>query len=128
MLISAICHQRTSQKYFNYFRNYRNTELPCGKIYWIARKVLTATYGAFTIKSSIICFINVLCLNKKLLQFGKTDTPLCSFCKIDAEISLHLFNICSATKKRWNQPKLLFTHDLDFPFLSKGDFDTGVFL
>ena len=53
-------------------------------------------------------------LNKKLLQYRKTDTPLCSFCKIEAEISFHFFYECSTTKKLLNQLKLFFATHLDF--------------
>ena len=60
----------------------------------------------------------MLCLNKKLFQFGKTQSLLRSFCHTKAEIKLHVFYKCSVTKILWNQLLLLFEADLDFPDLT----------
>ena len=57
-------------------------------------------------------------LNKKLFQFGKTQSPLCSFCHTEAEATLFVFHNCSATKILWNQLLLFFETDLDFPDLT----------
>ena len=61
---------------------------------------------------------NVLYLNKKLFQFGKTQSPLCSFCHTEAETTLHIFHKCSAAKILWNRLLLFFETDLDFPDLT----------
>ena len=61
---------------------------------------------------------NVLYLNEKLFQFGKTQSPLCSFCHDEAETTLHVFHKCSVTKTLWNQLSLFFETDLDFPDLT----------
>ena len=76
-----------------------------------------------TANSYLRCFSykiinNVLYLNKKLFQLGKTQSPLCSFCHTEAETTLHIFHKCSATKIIWNQLLLLFETDLDFPDLT----------
>ena len=60
---------------------------------------------------------NVLYLNKKLFQPGKTQSHLCSFCHTEAEITLHVFHKCSVTKILWNQLSSFFETDLDFPDL-----------
>ena len=60
---------------------------------------------------------NVLYMNEKLFQFGKTQSPLCSFCHNEAETILHVFHKCSVTKTLWNQLSLFFETDLDFPDL-----------
>ena len=61
---------------------------------------------------------NVLYLNKKFFQFGKTQSPLCSFCHTEAETKLHVFHKCSVTKILWNLLLLFFETDLDFPDLT----------
>ena len=61
---------------------------------------------------------NVLYLNKKLFQFGKTQSPLCSFCHTEAETALHVFDKCEATKILWNKLLLFFETEIDFPDLT----------
>ena len=63
----------------------------------------------------------MLYLNKKLFQFCKTQSSLCSFCHIETETTLHVFHKCSATKSLGNQPLLFFETDLDFPDLTPQD-------
>ena len=60
----------------------------------------------------------MLYLNKKFFQFGKTQSPLCSFCHTEAETRLHVFHKCSVTKILWNLLLLFFEIDLDFPDLT----------
>ena len=73
LLISAIDHQPTSQKYFDNL--FPNIELHWKEIYLTAHEA--------TANSHLCCFyykiINVLYLNRKLFQFSKTQSPLCSF-------------------------------------------------
>ena len=76
-----------------------------------------------TANSHLRCFHckiinNVLCLNKKLFQIGKTQPPLCSFCHTEAETTLHVFHKCSVTKILWDQLLLFFETDVDFPDLT----------
>ena len=109
LLISTIDHQPTSQKYFDNL--FPNIELPWKEIYLTAREA--------TANSHLRCFHykiinNVLYLNKKLFQYGKTQSPLCAFCHIEAEATLHAFHTCSVTKILWNQLLLFFETDLDF--------------
>ena len=56
-------------------------------------------------------------MNKKLFQFDKTQSLLCSFCHSEAETTLHVFHKCSVTKIVSNQLLLFFETDLDFPDL-----------
>ena len=113
LLISAINHQPTSQKYFDNL--FSNVELPWKEIYLNARKA-TANSHLRSFNYKIIN--NVLYLNEKLFQFGKTQSPLCSFCHNEAETTLHVFHKCSVTKTLWNQLSLFFETDLDFPDLT----------
>ena len=113
LLISAINHQPISEKYFNNL--FSNVELPWKEIYLNARKT--------TANSHLRCFNykiinNVLYLNEKLFQFGKTQSPLCSFCHDEAGTTLHVFHKCLVTKTLWNQLSLFFETDLDFPDLT----------
>ena len=113
LLISAIEHQPTSQKYFDNL--FPIIGLPWKEICLTACKATANSYlRCFSYKT----FNNVLYLNKKLFQFGKTQSPLCSFCHTEAETTLHIFHNCSATKILWNQLLLFFETDLDFPDLT----------
>ena len=90
LLISVIDHQATSQKSFDKF--FPNIELPWKEIYLTVCKA--------TANSHLRCFNcktlnNVLHLKKKLFHFGKTQSPLCSFCHSEAETTLHVFHKCS---------------------------------
>ena len=60
----------------------------------------------------------MLYLNKKLFQFGKTQSPLCSFCHTEAETTLHVSDKCEATKILWNKLLLFFETEIDFPDLT----------
>lgn len=53
-----------------------------------------------------------------LFKFGKTKTPLCSFCKSEDETVLHLFNDCLITKNIWNQVRRFFSSKLDIPIIT----------
>ena len=44
---------------------------------------------------------NTLYLNKKLYQFGLSDTSLCSFCGVHEEDTIHLFTSCTFTTTLW---------------------------
>ena len=111
--ISAIDHHPTSPKYFD--NSFPNIELPWKEIYLTARKAIA--------NSHLRCFHykvinNVLYLNKKSFQFGKTHSPLCSFCPTEAETTLHVFHKCSVTKILWNQLLLFFETNLYSPDLT----------
>ena len=111
LLISAIDHQPTSQKYFNNL--FPNIELTWKEIYFTAHKA--------TANSHLRCFNykiinNVLYLHKTFFQFGKAQSPLCSFCHTEAEATLHVFHKCSVTKVLWNQLLFSFFFDTDVGF------------
>ena len=113
LLISAIEHQPTSQKYFDNL--FPNIELPWKEIYLTACK---ATANSYLRSFNYKIIDNVLYLNKKLFRLGKTQSPLRSFCPTEAETTLHIFHKCSATKILWNRLLLFFETDLDFPDLT----------
>ena len=75
---------------------------------WLGvKRLLTVTCVASIIKL-LMCFIWIRCF----FRFGKSQSPLCSFCDTEAETTLHVFHKCLVTKILW---KLFFEKDLDFP-------------
>ena len=111
LLISAIDHQPTSQKYFDNL--FPNVELPWKEIYLTVVKA--------TANSHLRCFNykiinNELYLNKKFFQFGKTQSPLCSFYRTEAEKTLRVFHKCSVTTILWNRSWLSWFNTAGFPF------------
>ena len=110
LLISAINHQPTSEKYFDNL--FSKVELPWKEIYLNARKA-TANSHLRSFNYKIIN--NAFYLNEKVFQFDKTQSPLCSICHNQAETTLHVFHKCSVAKTLRNQLSLFFETDLDFP-------------
>ena len=58
---------------------------------------------------------NALILNKKLLLFQKSYSPLCSFSKKEDETVFHLCFYCPNVKNLWNQLKFHLAGDLMLP-------------
>ena len=61
---------------------------------------------------------NVLYLNKMLFRFGKSGSPLCSFCNLKNETPYHLFYECSHTNSLWNQLRHFLSNSLNIPLLT----------
>ena len=47
-------------------------------------------------------------LNKKLFQFRKAGTPLCSFCKNSKKAPTNFFNNCEYVANAWTKVKQFF--------------------
>ena len=61
---------------------------------------------------------NTLYLNKKLFFFGKTSSPLCSYChKYDEEV-IHFFCTCENTQKLWLCLTQFFQSEITFDTLT----------
>ena len=58
---------------------------------------------------------NVLCLNKKLFEFNKINSPECSFCKCEEETTIHLFHICRKTQALWTRLTSHLNRHLNVP-------------
>ena len=86
-LISAINHQPTSENFFDNL--FSNVELSWKEIYFNAGK---ATANSLLHSFNYKIINNVLYLNEKLFQFGKTQSPLSSFGHNEAETTLHIFH------------------------------------
>ena len=61
---------------------------------------------------------NVLYLNKMLFKFGKSESPLCSFCNLKNETPYHLFYKCSHTISLGNQLRHFLTNSLNISLLT----------
>ena len=86
-------HKPTSQKYFE--NTFSTSNLDWNLIYTLPRKIITSTkIRAFQYK----ILNNVLYLNDKLFVFGKSETNICSFCKLEDETITHLFIDCNYSK------------------------------
>ena len=44
---------------------------------------------------------NIVFINEKMFKFKMTDSPLCSFCKLEVESFEHLLYYCDVTKTSW---------------------------
>ena len=52
------------------------------------------------------------------LTFGKTKTPLCSFCHLCDETIKHIFLEYICVKQLWNHLRLFLTNDISLPILT----------
>ena len=104
ILISKKTSIPTSQQYFNSL--FPDSNLDWKLIYLLPREISRSTScRAFQYK----ILKNVLYLNKMLFRFGKTPSPLCSFCKLHDETLIHLFSSCNQVISLWIEIKLFFS-------------------
>ena len=62
--------------------------------------------------------LHVLYLNKKLFEFNKINSPECSFCNCEEEITIHWFDICRKTQALWAQLTSHLNRYLNLPHLT----------
>ena len=94
MLVYISPHKPTSQLYFENL--FREQNLNWKEIYLLPRKASLDSYvRSFQYK----VLNNVLYLNKKLFIFGKSSSPLFSFCKNANETIVRLFYECYITNE-----------------------------
>ena len=103
----------TSQKYFG--KIFRNKNFDWKKIYILPRVV---TINSFQRNFQYKILHNILYLNKMLFTFGKTKTPLCSFCYSYDETIKRIFLECICVKQLWNHLRLFLTNDISLPILT----------
>ena len=77
----------TSPKYFSSLLP--NWNLDRKLIYLLPRKIRRST-SFMDLQHKILS--NVLYLNKMLFRFGKSSSPLCTFCKLHDDTLIHLFS------------------------------------
>ena len=113
ILISNIVNKPTSNIYFE--KLFENTILNWSKIYLLPRlATIDTTLPSFQYK----IFNNLLFLNKKLYNFGITNTALCSFCKTFEETPIHFFYDCIHIKSLWEKLQTKFQNDINLPSLT----------
>ena len=112
-LIAQKEEQTASRLYYQ--KKFSNSNLDWKKIYLLVCIVTKdSTLRAFQFK----LLNNVLYLNKMLFKFGKSGSPLCSFCNLKDETSYHLFYECSHTISLWNQLRRFLSNSLNIPLLT----------
>ena len=103
----------TSQKYFG--KVFPNKNFDWKKIYILPRVV---NINSFQRNFQYKILHNILCLSKMLFTFGKTKTPLCSFCHSYDKTIKHIFLKCICIKQLWNHLRLFLTNDISLPILT----------
>ena len=103
----------TSQKYFG--KVFPNENFDWKKIYILPRVL---TINSFHRNFQYKILRNMLYLNKMLFTFGKTKTPLCSFCHLYDETTKHIFLECICVKQLWNNLRLFLTNDISLRILT----------
>ena len=103
----------TSQKYFD--KDFSNENFHWKKIYVLPRIV---TINSFQCNFQCKILHNILYLQKILFAFGKTKTPLCSFCHPYDETIKHIFLECICVKQLWDYLRLFLTIDISLPKLT----------
>ena len=107
ILISNILNKPTSNIYFE--KLLENTTLDWSKIYLLP---LLSTIDTNLRSFQYKILNNVLFLNKKLCNFGITNTALCSFCKTFEETPKHIFYDCIHVKYLWEELRTRFQNDI----------------
>ena len=103
----------TSQKYFDSI--FSESSLDWNLIYVLPRLTTKDTQlRAFQYK----ILHNILYLNKKLFQFGNSESPMCSFCKRYGETPFHIFCSCIHVVETWSQLGNYFSDCITLPQLN----------
>ena len=113
MLLLLSGNTPTFQKYLD--RAFPNENFDWKKNYILPRVVIT---NNFQLNFQYKILHNILYLNKMLFTFGKTKTPLCSFCHPCDETIKHIFLECIYVKQLWNHLRLFLTNDVSLPILT----------
>ena len=112
-LIAQKEEQTASRLYYQ--KKFSNSNLDWKNIYLLVRIVTKdSTLRAFQFK----LLNNVLYLNKMLFKFGKSGSPLFSFCNLKNETPFHLFFECSHTNSSWNQLRHFLSNSLIIPLIT----------
>ena len=97
-LIAQKEEQTSSRLYYQ--KKFRISNLDRKNIYLLVRIISKDSHlRAFQFK----LLSNVLHSNKMLFKFGKSGSPLCSFCNLKDETPYHLFYESSHTNSLWDQ-------------------------
>ena len=113
ILIHNLKNKPTSQSYFENI--FTSVTLDWKLIYILPRR---ATICSFTRAFQYKIINNILYLSKKLFNFGKTNSPLCSFCSLKEETVLHIYSECLPLITLWENLQCFFSNDLRLPCLT----------
>ena len=113
MLLLSSGNTPTSQKYIG--KVFPNENFDSKKIYILPRVV---TINSFQRNFQYKILHNMLHINKMLFTFGKTKTPLCSFCHSYDETIKHIFLECIYVKQLWNHLRLFLTNEIYLSILT----------
>ena len=95
---------------------FENTTLEWSNIYLLPR-LATIDTNLRSFQYKIVN--NVLFLNKKLYNFGITNTALCSLCKNFEETPIHIFYDSIHVKSLWEKLQTKFQNDIILSSLTK---------
>ena len=102
-----------SQQYFKSL--FPDSNLDWKLIYLMPKETTrTTSFRAFQYK--ILNY--VLYLNKIIFRFGKSPSPLCSFCKLHDGTLIHVFTSCNQVISLWIKIKLFFSEYVQLAPLS----------
>ena len=85
------------------------------KIYTLPRLV---SIDSYTRTFQYRLLNNILYLNKQLFKMKLVENPLCSYCKIKQETSIHMFSECSISVSIWNKLERWLSPELKLPQLT----------
>ena len=97
-----------------YYQKFSNSNLDWKNIYLLVR-IVTKDSNLRIFQFKLLN--NALYLNKMLFKFGKSGSPLGSFCNLKNETPYHLFYECSRTNSLWNQLCHFLSNYLNIPVL-----------
>ena len=98
-----------------YYQKFSNSNLDWKNIYLLVR-IVTKDSNLRIFQFKLLN--NALYLNKMLFKYGKSGSPLCSFCNVKEETPYHLFYECSHTISLWNQLRHFLSNSLNIPLLT----------
>ena len=100
--------QTASRLYYQ--KKFSNSNLYRKRIYLLVR-IVTKDRTLHAFQSKLLN--NVLYLNKMYFKFGKSGSPLCSFCNLKDETPYYLFYVCRHTISLWNQLRHFVSNSLN---------------
>ena len=122
ILISKVQNKPSSNFYFKNL--FDDNDIYWATIYMLPRLAKHNTYmRSFQYK----LLNNVLFLSKKLQIFGIKSSPLCSFCNLFDETTLHILYECDRIKCLWSDLVQYFQNSLVLPTLTPQTASFGFF-
>ena len=112
-LIAQKEEQTSSRQYYQ--KKFSNSSLDWKNICLLVR-IFTTDSNLRALQFKLLHY--VFYLNKMLFTYGKSGSPLYSFCNLKNETPYHLFYECSHTNSLWNQLRHFLSNSLNIPPLT----------